>query len=427
MIPEGIIFPWIGQHANIPSRWTRETSLDGKYVKGWGAEPPNTTGGAITHTHTSSAHYHTIANHTHDYTLSTVQDQGSRQSKGDGVTLYGINGYHYHTGTSGSVSGGNTSSDAVTYGSCSNDPPYYEVIYIKAQAGAIIPNDLLAYFDRESIPDNWYVANGDNSTPDLRDKYLKGASAGADSGATGGSTTNTHDISHSHTANPHSHLGASSGSSTGSYSARDTQGGTPNVVDSRHAHTVTLDNSIQNINSYSGSLTPSETVEPLYKKLLLIQKKAGGIKARGIIGLWLGSANSIPRGWLVCDGNNGTPDMRDYYPKVAQSSAQIGQSGGSNTHTHSAQSHTHTSLGSHTHTGTVSAHVNERQNVGGGFNLLYAGTTEHTISSVTSVSANYNSATTTANSSNNEPPYRTAIFVKYVKSVNKGALLSFLF
>ena len=33
----------------------------------------------------------------------------------------------------------------------------------------------------------------------------------------------------------------------------------------------------------------------------------------GSIILWKNSAASIPRGWQVCDGTGGTPDLRDYF------------------------------------------------------------------------------------------------------------------
>ena len=30
----------------------------------------------------------------------------------------------------------------------------------------------------------------------------------------------------------------------------------------------------------------------------------------GFIGLWSGAANAIPSGWYLCNGSNGTPDLR---------------------------------------------------------------------------------------------------------------------
>ena len=33
----------------------------------------------------------------------------------------------------------------------------------------------------------------------------------------------------------------------------------------------------------------------------------------GVIVMWSGSIDSIPEGWALCDGNNGTPDLRDRF------------------------------------------------------------------------------------------------------------------
>ena len=38
----------------------------------------------------------------------------------------------------------------------------------------------------------------------------------------------------------------------------------------------------------------------------------GGIPSGGII-IWSGASNAIPTGWYLCDGNNGTPDLRERF------------------------------------------------------------------------------------------------------------------
>jgi len=37
------------------------------------------------------------------------------------------------------------------------------------------------------------------------------------------------------------------------------------------------------------------------------------IEPSGIIVMWHGSVATIPSGWYLCDGNNGTPDLRDRF------------------------------------------------------------------------------------------------------------------
>ncbi|MBU0478297.1 prepilin-type N-terminal cleavage/methylation domain-containing protein [bacterium] len=51
----------------------------------------------------------------------------------------------------------------------------------------------------------------------------------------------------------------------------------------------------------------------------------------GTIAMWSGA--SAPSGWDLCDGTNGTPDLRDRFIVGAGSSYAVGATGGENTHT----------------------------------------------------------------------------------------------
>lgn len=57
-----------------------------------------------------------------------------------------------------------------------------------------------------NIPSGWALCNGQNGTPDLRDKFIKGAANGANPGATGGSATHGHTVTqpNDHAALTHS-------------------------------------------------------------------------------------------------------------------------------------------------------------------------------------------------------------------------------
>lgn len=78
----------------------------------------------------------------------------------------------------------------------------------------------------------------------------------------------------------------------------------------------------------------------------------------GIIVMWSGSSASIPTGWVLCDGTNLTPDLRDKFVVGATSSYAVGATGGQNAitkvpvHTHNVSGNTN-STGAHTHTGTT--------------------------------------------------------------------------
>lgn len=53
---------------------------------------------------------------------------------------------------------------------------------------------------------------------------------------------------------------------------------------------------------------------------------------KGGIIIWSGSANDIPTGWVLCDGSNGTPDLRDRFVLGAGNNYVVGTTGGEETH-----------------------------------------------------------------------------------------------
>ena len=80
----------------------------------------------------------------------------------------------------------------------------------------------------------------------------------------------------------------------------------------------------------------------------------------GIISPWSGNFSSIPAGWSVCNGENGTPDLRDRFVVGAGDSYSLGETGGQNavslsenqipSHSHALGSLSSSSAGEHTHT-----------------------------------------------------------------------------
>ena len=65
--------------------------------------------------------------------------------------------------------------------------------------------------------------------------------------------------------------------------------------------------------------------------------------------LWSGAANAIPSGFVLCDGNNSTPNLTDRFVVGAGAAYGVGASGGSSTVTLSLAQ-----TPSHTHTASVS-------------------------------------------------------------------------
>jgi len=83
-----------------------------------------------------------------------------------------------------------------------------------------------------------------------------------------------------------------------------------------------------------------------------VQASVGTTIPTGVISLWYGAIGSVPVGWYLCDGSNGTPDLRDKFVVGAGSTYSVNATGGSAdsvvvSHTHTATSvvtdpgHTH--------------------------------------------------------------------------------------
>jgi hypothetical protein len=92
-----------------------------------------------------------------------------------------------------------------------------------------------------------------------------------------------------------------------------------------------------------------QTLDNIYPILQNAPASAPAIPT-GCITLWSGSTGSIPATWYLCDGTNGTPDLRNSFIVGAGSTYAVNATGGSAdaivvTHTHTATvtdpQHTH--------------------------------------------------------------------------------------
>lgn len=121
----------------------------------------------------------------------------------------------------------------------------------------------------------------------------------------------------------------------------------------------------------TGSLTISGSGKFLDAPTL---KQAGSaLVPTGVIVLWYGNTSNVPAGWQLCNGSNGTPDLRERFVLGAGTTAAhvtggatsfSGTSGVAGAHDHGGGV---TSSGSHSHTGTAATsgyHTHTEQTAG---------------------------------------------------------------
>ena len=181
---------------------------------------------------------------------------------------------------------------------------------------------------------------------------------------------------------------------------------------------------------------------------------AASVPVGGII-LWSGSASAIPAHWALCNGQNGTPDLRGRFIVGAGGSYSPGATGGAETvtlgisqipsHTHTATTTVSTGAGSlkaesngaHTHYAQCKAYgenkwnypdwgrMADRDGYTGGidydqsnttpekvFRILSSGAHAHTISGAPSVSVSVSNANTGGGGAHeNRPPYYALCYI----------------
>jgi hypothetical protein len=154
-----------------------------------------------------------------------------------------------------------------------------------------------------------------------------------------------------------------------------------------------------------------QTLDNLYPILQNAPISAPAIPSGGII-LWSGSTGSVPSGWYLCDGTNGTPDLRNSFIVGAGNTYAVGATGGTADaivvgHTHAATvtdpGHFHT-YSRVTGTDTVS---------GGGITIQTnsSSTTTNTSTASTGISVS-NATAGVSGVGQNLPPYYALAYIQ---------------
>jgi microcystin-dependent protein len=144
-----------------------------------------------------------------------------------------------------------------------------------------------------------------------------------------------------------------------------------------------------------------------------VQTAVGTTIPAGMISLWYGSIGSVPTGWYLCDGSNGTPDLRDRFVVGAGSTYSVAQTGGSADSI--VVSHTHTATSSVTdpgHTHSYTTKSKQLPQTGSSTNCWNDEATATTGSSTTGISVSTSVASAGVSGTNaNLPPYYALAYV----------------
>jgi hypothetical protein len=138
----------------------------------------------------------------------------------------------------------------------------------------------------------------------------------------------------------------------------------------------------------------------------------------GMIMIWSGSVGSIPSGWVLCNGSNSTPDLRDKFVLGAGSTYAVAATGGSATTTPagsisvSGTALTEAQMPKHYHQMVGPGSVTVPQNNQGNYNIFGGGTPDDAALSygTWSTGGSAASGSTSTGTSNGDSHTHTATF-----------------
>lgn len=167
-----------------------------------------------------------------------------------------------------------------------------------------------------------------------------------------------------------------------------------------------------------GGTTPAAgTFTTLAANTLAMTGGAGVIPVGGII-MWSGAISAIPAGWALCNGSNGTPDLRDKFVIGANADdSGVAKTNITGTPTLSGGSKDAVNV-SHTHTATVTdpghthnAGGSQLTNTGATYNARTTATGSTATSSATTGVTVSNSTEGESGTNKNLPPYYALAFI----------------
>lgn len=196
------------------------------------------------------------------------------------------------------------------------------------------------------IPADWLLCDGSTLLPDLRDRFIQGVIDFQEIGGIGGAHQFQLDLTnlpeHAHPFytsedGEHFHEGPDKYGDGSTYEISGwtsftgtepywTLMGLYSYLDAAHSHSGTTD--------LTGNGLPFDNRPAYYRLAFIARPRAvkGSTRkitvAPGSIVIWSDSAP--PAGWEICNGTNGTPDLRDRFVLGVQEGQDPGETGGSN-------------------------------------------------------------------------------------------------
>lgn len=191
----------------------------------------------------------------------------------------------------------------------------------------------------------------------------------------------------------------------------------PTTLDTLNELAVALGNDA----SFATTITTALGTKATTTALAALETYVNARLPSGFIGMWSGSIVTIPTGWLLCDGTNSTPDLRNRFIVGAGSTYAVAATGGTKdaivvSHSHTASSSVSDPGHSHNRSWTTPNDFN-RGGLGPGIvwnpdDQSYGNQNVSTDSAGTGISVSTSVASTgTSGTDANLPPYYALAYI----------------
>jgi hypothetical protein len=262
----------------VPTGWTKcdgtggTPNLTDKFIRGTAAAGNALgTGGSLNHSH-DVTHTHSNVSHTHAIGSGYDSDSGNR-NKDTNPEGGPVCPRHTHTVYLAANTAEASSQYSGTAGTADTVQPLFKkLMAIKNTSGAFSkPRWIIGLWlgTLTSIPQGWWLCDGNHGTPDMRGYFLKITNTVGEIATTGGSNTHTHAASnsHNHTATG-THVHPSTG--TSHVSEGGGTGASSNGASKGHSHSSNQSSAATSTWNATTITADSSNGEPAYRTVAFI-------------------------------------------------------------------------------------------------------------------------------------------------------------
>jgi len=274
IVPAGGEVFWYGNAYDIPADYELDTSFSECYVRAASA-PSDTIFGNEKHLHTVPKTNQ--VRHRHGFSSTNTGNASGENIKAlkGSSWVYRVSATHNHP----------INSDYTDYspyhdhvigdtGYADNLPPYVALYLIRAKIDTICPINGIVMTSKAPtyFPSGFVVCNGQNGTPDIRDKFVYGAKNDDVVGSAGGTKDHAHANGSVGNSGAHNHAKTGTTAATTDLTADTVSGTGINVADTAHVHNYSFTTDTSPNHDHTLGNTELADALPSYVKLYYIMR-----------------------------------------------------------------------------------------------------------------------------------------------------------